>query len=236
MMQWFLEFWPWLAIAVIPGCFNLVIAYEKLDRDCRSPFFKPWQLVSFWGWIAIQILLPGLFFWLLNNVSAKPTINPELFGKAVLSGLGFVAFVNANIDLGFQPIPLDKIYSFFTYLVYRRIAAMQTGRMAAFLSELQDALATKNLTQIESGLQYLANYARADFALKDEERQKMLTQIEQIRTQTVLLDQAKAITTLLIQGVRRRDYPEVLKRFGCEDVFLKANSPKQVQSALPPKP
>ncbi len=101
-----------LVLVVLPGIFNLIVAYEKFNRKCRSPFFTPWSSSGFWLWALLQVSLPGICFWLLYGATIKSPINLswDLVTKAITVGLGFTAFVNANIDLGFVGVAVGDVY------------------------------------------------------------------------------------------------------------------------------
>ncbi len=219
---------PVAAVALLTGVFNLLIAYEKFARDCRSPFFAPWKSIGLWWWVLLQLFLPMACLWLLYPASLQTPITLDIVLKAITVGLGFTAFVNANIDLGFAGVPLDKFYFALTQLAYQQIAARQSGKLAAFTTDLEVELLQPSATPI-SGLNYLRNYFQRDFALrrKPEEQQQLLSQVDQTQTITAQPEQAQAITSLVLE-IRNRDCLAVLKRLGCREPFLKTYFPKSL--------
>jgi hypothetical protein len=227
MQAWFGEWALVISVALLSGVFNLIVAYYKFDREIRSPFFNPKISFGFWLWIFLQLAIPAIIFWLLygatietipkseNNVTTiTHKITPDLITKAITVGMGFTAFVNANLDLGFAGVPLDKFYFGLTQLTYQLIAAKENQKLASFTTDLEQELIQPTI-QIPAGLNYLKNYFQRDFALKRNpvEQQALLDRITQARTDPQVIPS-------LILSVRRRDTLETLKRFGCQPKFL----------------
>jgi hypothetical protein len=215
METWFKTWAPLIGVASLSGVFNLIIAYYKFDRDMRSPFFEPKKSFGFWLWVFFQMTIPAMIFWLLYGATIEPPkITTDLIAKAITVGIAFLAFVNANIDLGFQGVPLDRFYFALTQLTYQLIAARENQKLAAFTTDLETEL-TQPTIQIPAGLNYLKNYFQQDFALKRNpvEQQDLLDRLIQASTNP------QAIPSLIL-GVRRRDTLETLKRFNCRQIFL----------------
>ncbi|KAM3115511.1 hypothetical protein [Phormidesmis sp. 146-33] len=230
--------WLLVAIAGVSGVFNLIVAAEKFNRRFRSPFFTPWLSLGLWWWVLLQLVLPSIVFWLLFGASIQPPIAsdkfPDLVTKAITVGLGFNAFVNANIDLGFTGVPFSEFYFLLTRLAFRQIEASQRGRLTDFKSELRQEL-SQTSNQFESGLAWLRDYFEGDSSLRTEEERNFLTRIEAARTMTPQIEQIGAIVRLLLD-VRSKDCLSALKQFGCSDSFLQKYFPKKFAKSKAPKP
>ncbi len=83
-----------------------------------------------------------------------------------------------------------------------------------FQTELSQG--NQNLEEI---LDFLEEYLLNDVSLTAADKQNYQQQIAQARTVTPRREQVKIIKSLMF--IRRRDLPNVLKRFGCSDGFLK---------------
>lgn len=231
MQSWFTEWLPVIGVALLSGVFNLIIAYTKFDRDIRSPFFTPWKSLGFWLWLLLQLAIPAMIFWFIYGSTVKaipsPTdskiitheITTDLVTKAITVGIGFTAFVNANIDLGFAGVPLDKFSAILTQLTYQIIAHKQTRKLSDFTTDLELELKQPSIN-LSAGLNYLKNYFQNDFALKRNpiEQQLILDRIIQANINP------QGIPSLILE-VRSRDVLTVLKRFGCPDPFCKKHFP-----------
>jgi hypothetical protein len=92
---------PWIAIALLPGLFNVIVAYKQLDERCRGlPFFEPWKSEGFWLWVFMQLITPGVAFWFIANLVAQPEPGFNLAMWAIAFGLTFVSIFNAYIETG----------------------------------------------------------------------------------------------------------------------------------------
>ncbi len=233
MQAWVSEWLPVLLVALLSGGFNLIVAYAKFDRDIRSPFFRPLKSIGFWLWLLLQLAIPAMIFWVIYGPTIKtiPAPNPkdlpsheitiDLITKAITLGIGFTAFVNSKIDLGFAGLSLHDLSSNLTKPIYQIIAHKHNQTLAGFTTDLELELTQLNITLTE-GLNYLRNYFQYDFALKWDpiEQQKLLDRI------TNAGNDPKAITSLILE-VRSRDCIDVLQRFNCRETFLKTYFPKQ---------
>ena len=231
MQAWFVEWLPILGVAILSGVFNLIVAYSKFDRDTRSPFFTPLKSIGFWLWLLLQLCIPAIIFWVIYGPTIRAIPDPatktvsheitlDLITKSITLGIGFTAFVNSRIDLGFAGLSLHDFSSTLTRPVYAIIARKQVGKKASFITDLEFELAKPGI-KLTDGLNYLRNYFQSDFALKWDpiEQQAMLDRLSQAGTDT------KAITSLILE-VRSRDIFATLKRFGCQDALLKIYFPK----------
>jgi hypothetical protein len=221
MTAWFLEWLPWMPPLLLSGVFNLLVAYQKLHRDCRSPLFNPWRSFGVWWWVLIQLILPLLIFWSYAKIATKPTINFSLYWTAILVGFFFTLFVNANADLGFTSFSVDKVSIFLNDLAYKSVAAGQTGPLADFKQDLKQEL-LKNTPSLDNGLNWLKDYFSADITLKSnpEEQSELLTEVEQALAQNAPEDKASAIIPLALK-VRRKDCKRMLTRFDSSESFMK---------------
>jgi hypothetical protein len=218
-MNWIAQWWPWIPPILLSGIFNLLVAYQKLYRDCRSPFFNPWLSFGFWFWVMVQLGLPALVFCFYGKISSKPTVDFSLYWTAILVGFFFTVFVNADADLGFTNFPVDKIYSFLTGLAYGKIASEQTGKLANFRADLREEL-LQNSTYLNEGLSYLKDYFQSDFAVNNpKEQSELIAQVARALAQSTDLEKANEAISLILR-VRRKDCPQVCRRFSCSQKFL----------------
>ena len=232
MQACFVEWLPILGVAILSGVFNLIVAYSKFDRDTRSPFFTPLKSIGVWLWLILQLSIPAILFWMLYGPTIKGVSDPatqivtheitiDLITKAITLGIGFTAFVNSKIDLGFTGLSLNDFFTPLTRFIFQIIASKQTIKLTNFTTDLETELIQPSIKLIE-GLNYLKNYFQHDLALKLDpiEQQKLLDRITNVG------NDPKAITSLILE-VRSRDCLEVLKRFSCQNVFLKTYFPKR---------
>ncbi|WP_107667845.1 hypothetical protein [Cyanothece sp. BG0011] len=62
---------PYVILAIISGCINAFVAWQKLQKRCRYfLFYQPLKTVIFWIWLLMQIVIPAVFsgLWLLKFV------------------------------------------------------------------------------------------------------------------------------------------------------------------------
>jgi hypothetical protein len=224
MIAWIVEWWPWILSVLLSGIFNLLVAYRKLYRDCRSPFFNPWCSWGFWLWVLVQMFLPGLIFYFYAKISSKPTVDFSLYWTAILVGFFFTVFVNANADLGFTSFSIDKLEIFLNKLAYDLIAAEQTGKITDFKIDL-DREMLQNQIGLNEGLNWLKEYFASDIALSREELNKRIEEVDRALAKSTNEEKARAAIALVL-WVRRKDYLRMLKRFKCSDEFIKTYFPK----------
>lgn len=220
MKAWIVEWLPWFPPIILPGLANLLVAYQKLYRDCRSPLFNPWLSWGFWLWVMIQLTLPGLIFCFYGQIPTQPSLNVSLYWTAIQVGFFFTLFVNANADLGFVNISVDKLYAFLNQLTYSLIAAGQLGRLTDLRQALTQQL-TQQPAQLDSGLRWLKAYFSADFSIKQgsSEHQQLMEELERATSQTTVEAKVEAAIAL-VWKVRRRDTQRALKSLGCSNTFL----------------
>lgn len=215
------EWFPYLLPILLSGIFNLFVAYRKLYRDFRSPFFNPWRSLGFWVWVSIQIGLPALLFFFYAKIAEKPKVDFSLYWTAILVGFFFTLFVNANADLGFVNFSIDKLYAFLNDWAEDMISAGQTGQLADFMTDLRREL-EENLNNLDEGLQWLEDYFQSDFVLKKNPRElsRLESEVDRACQQSTASEKAKAAVSLILK-VRPKDCPRACRRFGCRDPFLK---------------
>jgi hypothetical protein len=140
-----------------------------------------------------------------------------LWGKAFTFAFGFMAVVNAQVDVGFFSLPFDKIYDFFSQIAYNQIANEQTRRSQDFWFDLQADLAQRP-QDIVHGLTYLKGYFSEDVSLTSQERQASEARIDQILS--LPAHELPGASIVLLKSVRRHDRRKVLPRFGCSKDFI----------------
>jgi hypothetical protein len=221
MMDWVLEWLPWVPPLFISGIFNLLVAYQKLYRDCRSPLFNPWSSFGVWWWVVVQLALPSLIFFFYAKISTKPTVDFLLYWTAVLVGSFFTLFVNANADFGFISFSIDKVYAFLNELAYKSIASGQTARLASFKQDLKQEL-MQNPSTLDDGLNWIQDYFSEDIALKSNliEQNELLEEVKQALAENKP-DEKVAEVIALVMKIRRKDCKQLLSRFGSEETLKK---------------
>jgi len=227
MISFLQIWWHWLGVALIPGGFNLLVAYGHLSRDCSYlPFLRPWKTLGVWWWALVQVMLPGVLFWLLYSLSAKPTVNPDLITKAITFGLVFTALVNAYVDTGFFGLDVKLFYTVLTDLAYKQIANTETLKTSIFWREFQKDLMQSKANLVKDCLAELESYCKTDISLKDDQKRDYQDQIQRSRSLKKREEQVNAIQDLLKRLVRRKDLPGMLTRLGCSNSFIKQHFPK----------
>lgn len=222
MRKSFIEWLPYIGIAILPGIVNIIAAWQELNKQCRFlPFFKPHRSLGFWIWLLLQFTAPILLFLGVNPLNSKPTIDLKLVFEALGLGVGFVVVLNATTEVGSLSFGLKPVYNFFVDIAYNLIANKQTGRTAAFWHDLEKQLNQPN-TNLIAGLNYLENYFNSDPALrrKQQELQEKLNKLDQARRKTPEQEQVKEIKSLIMMNVRRNDLTEVLNNFNCSQELL----------------
>jgi hypothetical protein len=217
ILQWF----PWIPPLLLSGIFNLLVAYQKLYRDFRSPFFNPWLSFGFWLWVLIQLGLPALVFCFYGKIFSKPTVDFSLYWTAIQVGFFSPIFVNADADLGFTNFPVDKFYAFFNDLADNLISAGQTGRLADFTVDLKQEL--QRSSNLDEGLDWLKGYFQRDFILRKnpEYLSELVAEVERALEKPSKDEKVNAAIALIFQSViRPKDYPKACRRFGCSQKFL----------------
>jgi uncharacterized membrane protein YoaT (DUF817 family) len=69
------DYQSWIIPTILSGLINAIVAYQKLARDAKSPFFQPFKIFGFYIWLLIQIAIPSTFFWFYSKAINKPEIN-----------------------------------------------------------------------------------------------------------------------------------------------------------------
>lgn len=227
----------WLLIgiaALLTGIFNLPIALQELKTTCRELlFFEPLKSPGFWVWLAVQILFPSTIFviWVTNFFTITPTISFQLFFKAIGAGAGFTAFLNARIDGDFFKLDIKGLYTYLVRIGYTLIAAKETQRTSRFLEQFRQELASGS-TKLVNGLQWLKIYVEVDILLDQQEKEGLLTTIDQTLSEP--REKQIDVVVSLIKEVRRRDLPDFLVEFGCSEILRQQYFPRQVKRLKPP--
>lgn len=225
-MNWVLDWLPWIAIAVIPGIFNLIVAIRELTERCKFlPFFEPYRNPGVWLWALVQFSFPIALFWITAYLPERPEIDLKLVSWAIAFGLGFVALLNARTEIGSRTYHLKSLYSFFVGIAYDMIADSQTRRAADFWTDLEDTFT--ECPDLNEGLDFLENYFASDVSLSVQEAEAYRERLEQARIAVMGVDQAK-VTKTLVKEVRRRDLPYVLMRFACSAPVLERYFPRRM--------
>jgi hypothetical protein len=220
MKAWLMDWLPFIPPLLCAGIFNVFVAYQKLYRDCRSPLFKPLHSLGFYLWVLVQFIFPALVAFWFCKINSKPTVDFSLYGNAILIGLFFTVFVNANADFGFVSFPVDKIYAYLNELANNAIADKQTGKRTEFEVDLQKQLTGSN--QLTDLLKYLRRYFSNDTSLKKElsEQADLLEEVNRALECTGELEQINSAISLIMK-VRPKDCKQMLSRYGCTERFLK---------------
>jgi len=225
VVSFFSQWWPWLLVTTVPGILNILVAIDELFKKCRRlPFFQPHLSPGFWLWAFLQFSIPAGLFWLFFNLSARPSINLELLGKALTFGSGFVVLLNSRTDISALPtVDIKKLYNLLIKFAKDQIADRQTGKTTAFWSDVESTLASSG-SNFKDGFDYLALYFEVDVSLTDEEKQQYQKRIQEARAMADRNQQIKAIRNLL--EVRRKDLPEALRRFRVSEALIRRYFPQ----------
>jgi hypothetical protein len=232
-MSIFVLWLPWIAIALLPGIFNVIVAYKQLDERCKGlPFFEPWRSEGFWLWFLMQLTVPGVAFWFIANLVAQPEPSFLLAMWAIAFGLTFVSIFNAYIETGVFNFDIKSIYSVLIGLAFNLIAKRQTRKSADFWATFHRELATPNAT-LNYGLEFLESYVNIDVSLTAELREIYLKRLAETQSKEAS-EQMDDIPDLLRLFIRRQDLPYALDEFGCKQTLAEF-FPKRKPS-LPPGP
>lgn len=213
LTHWVIHWLPWVAVALIPGVFNLVVAVGELEERCKFlPFFEPYRHPGVWLWAFVQFTFPVALFWVTVFLPTPPPIDLKLVSWAIAFGLSFVTLLNARTEIGARTYHFKSLYAYFVGIAYDTIADSQTRRAADFWTDVEDALTV--CSDLGEGLDFVENYFASDVSLTIEETDSYRDRLIQARQQKPGAEQAKATKTL-IKEVRRQDLPYVLKRFDC---------------------
>ena len=214
---------PWLLVLAIPGVINVVVACKQLVDDCKFlPFFEPLKTGGVWVWAAAQFLFPCFLFWMTTSMTTRPTIDWALVSQALGFGMGFVTLMNARTDTGFFTLDIKIVYARLIRVAYALIASKETGRTAAFWTDVERIL--NGCPDLTDGIDFLENYFRNDVSLTAEQKASRQEKLDAVLKKTSRAQQAEAILALM--DVRRADLPDMLLRFGCSPNFLKKYFPK----------
>lgn len=224
-MTTFVEWFPWLAIAAIPGLFNIIAAFEELNERCKLlPFFDPIATPGVWVWGTIQFFFPGILFWGTASLGSQPTITLRLLGEAAVFGIGFIAVLNANIRIGTNTIPIKSAYTFFVNIAYRIIAYNQDDRVYEFWLDVQDALETS--ADMSRGLDFLQEYFEIEVEITQQPLGNFKDELDQIRELSDRPQQARRIKSLL-KRVSRKRLQGILRQFQIDRGILQRYFPPQ---------
>jgi hypothetical protein len=229
-VKWFLNWLPWIAVAVIPGCFNLVVALRELEERCKFlPFFEPYKNMGVWLWAIVQFSFPVALFWVTVFLPTPPVIDLKLISWAIAFGLTFVTLLNARTEIGSRTYHFKSLYAFFVGIAYDLIADSQTRHAADFWTDVEDTLAL--CPDLGEGLDFLENYFASDVSLSLLETESYRERLIQARIQADRAEQARATKTL-IKEVRRQDLSYVLMRFECSTDLLKKYFPQRLIGSI----
>lgn len=224
-MDRLIDWLPWLAVAVIPGFLNIIVAYVELDEKCKElPFFEPYKIPGVWMWAVIQFFLPAGLFWGVFQLSARPPIDQALLLKAILSGVGAITLLNAEVKIGSERFNFkSRLYDPLIRIAYSLIENNQKRKAAEFWTDIRTEL--NETPGLGAGLVYLEEY----FTIEVEPRpsNSYVQRLHAIATISDKAEQVRAITSLL-KEVNRQDLIYVLQRFQCRLDILTRYFPRKM--------
>ncbi|NJN89193.1 MAG: hypothetical protein HC878_01625 [Leptolyngbyaceae cyanobacterium SL_5_14] len=194
----------------------------------RTSFFEPYKIPGVWLWAAIQFLIPAAMFWGIFQLSSRPPIDQTLLLEAVLSGVGFVAFLNAEVRIGARSYDIKSyLYDPLIKIAEWLIEINQKRKAAEFWTDVKEELNTKislasspDLEQspaLQAGLDYLEEYFLVEVSPKPEKNYQ--ERLKEVVAMSVSREQVRAIISLL-KEVNRQDLVYALQRFQCSERLL----------------
>lgn len=222
MINW-AEWWPYLAIAAVPGVFNAMVAFAELSKACRSLiYFKPLRNPGVWLWIAVQCSFPAVSFWFFVDLSSQPDINTALIVKVTGFGFGFAAALNGQLTIASERIDIKTIYAWFIKVSLEQIAKRETRRSSKFWDELEELLLQprpEQLNHLNRGAQRLVNYFRDDKSLSMDEQKRYQEKLSSLKQITDVTAKVTGIIGLM-REIRPQDLPDILEKLGCDSTFI----------------
>jgi hypothetical protein len=201
----------------------MVIAVQDLQRKSnRLPFFNPYLCLGFWTFCLVQLLLPAFAFWLFFSIDKKPSIDPALYIKAGLFGIGFNTFINNSTQIGPIKFDIKPFYDLIIGISIDKILSKETSRTAIFWLRLKTEFSNSS-TNFQLAIDFLTHYVKSnaalDDSLKSSTRDSLTQEYEKLiataKRKKVASEKANAIVSAISQIVKRRDLPDALRECGC---------------------
>lgn len=254
-MPQFTEWLPQIVIAALPGVINIWLSSIEQARTLRKyPFFQSWKSPRLWWLRTIQFVLPvALFWWVAPAILQIPPpclpssdaagvcqirpVDVALIGNAIAFGWGFVALLNAPIDiLSAGMLPIGSMYNFFIEQICEKIYKDQQTKMFDLWQQIEDELI--QVTRLPSrGINLLSEYLDVpSYQLNDSNldvdptTKDLIAKINTIQNPNLSsTEKARQITKLL----RTEAYLDVqqlqklTKALGCREQSIPALFPQQ---------
>lgn len=244
-MPQFVDWLPQFAIAALPGIINVWLSSVEQRRALQKyPLFQPWKSPRLWWLRAIQFLLPvALFWWVAPAIFQIPApclpdppipetcqirpVDVSLVGNAIAFGWGFVALLNAPIDiLSAGMLPISSVYNFFVEQVCEKIYKDQNNKMIDLWQQVENELAKIESLPVQ-GINLLSEYLGVpSYQLNDSNLDVDTATMALIQKITALKDptippseKARQIVKLLRteKDLDFQIWQRLIKAFGCEE-------------------
>jgi hypothetical protein len=241
---------PWVILYVLPGLFNFISSYSIFRREIkrRLIFCKYYLYKSFQFWCLLVFLVPPvLFHWLFSINWQSTKLDLTIYFKAASFGLIFASFLQSTPAVGAYDFNLKDVYFSLQWLFLQHIIDSENGYHTEFWDTLQEDLAsafTKQASFLYDGLRFLNNFLdqrRSSFLAfrqsgQDENDALILKiqdmsslQVNQFDAATAQAEAAKVIFILKQIAIEKKDYPRILREFGCQNtitVFFNPHNPR----------
>jgi hypothetical protein len=214
---------PYVILAIISGCINAFVAWQKLQKRCRYfLFYQPLKTVIFWIWLLMQIVIPAVFFWfmVIEVCSEKPSLNIQLITDVLVYGIFFQVFSDTTETLGITAVNVIIPLTWFDRFFYDEVKAKQRRQITDFWHDLRQEL--KQKTDLSSGINYLKDdYFDRLFLGTEQEYQYFQNKLAEIKQESDINLQSKELISTCFKGIiPRQDLPEILKKFNLSQNFI----------------
>ena len=177
-----LSWLPYIIIASVSGCINLIFAWKKLKQECVLLIeFKPLKSFGCWFWFLIEFTFPALLCWFLLAFSGKPEINFILIGKAIALSVSFFTAISIDIKISKLSINLKSVYNSFIRVAYDLIINEARVSNTEYLEDIKQELYRCKKKQLKNGIHYLESYCQTNIFESQKVKGKRQEQLEIIK-------------------------------------------------------
>lgn len=215
---------PYIILAIIPGLFNALVAWQELEKRYRHLiFYQPLKSRYSWIWLSIYILIPAIICWLIviNACAEKPNINWKLFLTILIYGICFPSLFDTIEKLALTFVNLSIVREWVDTFVENTILKQEHLKASIFWNALEQEL--KKSTNLSKSINYLKNYyfdklfcTRNNLGYEDFQNK-----FEKILQQNDIDLQCQKLVTTCFKGIiSRQDLPKILEQFNIPQSFI----------------